>query len=617
MSNITPSQPSFVFGYWRPWKEDSNFIDSYLDYAKDISLAKYGADTVGTYISIASKSQVQAINHLGQALGRGMNVLSNQISDVKQQMSESNQTLRFMNRNLDILIEQQKLSNLLLQSITELLRVPDNEKERQHSIELGLKFFVNAKNDPDLYADSLEELLKAESLMKQDYFVLHRIGLIYLYVEKYINPSKALEYFQKAAKYASVETSPSALLLANALTKNFNVVNSEVNNSKVKINYLAADSYEKAAFSAYVLGRFEEAVIYQSKAFRLNLTSENRFVLSKYQVRNNNINDAIVNLDMAIDETPLFALAVFNEIDLINEPEVIKIIAKKNEDADNKITGLIEKWKTLNSTEANEVLNDLRESLKKSYDVKISNYTKYDKKKQSIEKSIMELSGEIDAYITEVRKTSYCTWTSEVMEVDISELLNSKNIPLEKSQKIFDSFKKNAEKDRLTIGANYAGGIVFYLDKTGQHGLVCSDRDFGDVPWCFKGSYDSNKQIGAFGDGIANMQGMNNTKRIVDAASWEIERGILWSTKRPARTAARLCLESNYNGFVDWYLPTSKELELLSKLDLKGGLKNDIYWSSTEVNSWQANHILHSRYSPNCSSGRKECTFNVRAVRAF
>jgi hypothetical protein len=105
---------------------------------------------------------------------------------------------------MDVQIEQQKLSNLLLENIAELLRVPDSEKERQHSIELGIKFFVNASKDADLFADALEELLKAESLMKQDYFVLHRIGCIYLYVEKYINPEKALEYFLRAAKYASV-----------------------------------------------------------------------------------------------------------------------------------------------------------------------------------------------------------------------------------------------------------------------------------------------------------------------------------------------------------------------------------------------------------------------------
>ncbi len=34
MSNISPSKPSFVLGYCRPWKEDSNVIDSYLENRK-------------------------------------------------------------------------------------------------------------------------------------------------------------------------------------------------------------------------------------------------------------------------------------------------------------------------------------------------------------------------------------------------------------------------------------------------------------------------------------------------------------------------------------------------------------------------------------------------------
>ena len=242
MSNIKPTTPSFVFGYWRPWKENSNLIDSYLDYKRDTNLVKYGADTVGNYINQASKEQIKAINQLGQAIGRGMNVLSNQMEDI-------NETLGFLNRNLDVQIEQQKLSNLLLQNIAELLRVPDSEKERQHSIELGVKFFVNASKDEDLYSDALDELLKAETLMKQDYFVLHRIGCIYLHVEKYLDPEKALEYFLRAAKYASVESDSNAARLANILTNNFNTVNTELYSSEKQIGLLAADSFEKAAFA--------------------------------------------------------------------------------------------------------------------------------------------------------------------------------------------------------------------------------------------------------------------------------------------------------------------------------------------------------------------------------
>ena len=79
MSNISPSKPSFVLGYWRPWKEDSNAIDSYLDYVKDTKLAKYTADTVGKYVAKASRQQVGAINNLGRQLGNGLEIISNEI----------------------------------------------------------------------------------------------------------------------------------------------------------------------------------------------------------------------------------------------------------------------------------------------------------------------------------------------------------------------------------------------------------------------------------------------------------------------------------------------------------------------------------------------------------
>jgi tetratricopeptide (TPR) repeat protein len=323
MSNIKLAKPSIVFGYWRPWNEDSHLIDSYLDYARDVTLTKYGADIVGKYVSMASREQVLAINSLGQKIGLGMNVLSNQMAGISNQMvGISDQMtvvideLNFLNKNIDIMVEQQHLTNLLLEDISKLLRIPDREKERQQNILHGIKFFVNAEKDPDLFDDALEELLCAEQLMKQDYFVLHRIGLIYLHAHKHINPKKALDYFTRAAKYASVESDPDAVRLVNSLT----------NHDKSDIKYLAAESYENAAFAAYILGDFELAVANQSKALNFQTTPQNRFLYAKYLARNKQIKECIENLDIAIKKLPALALAVFKEIDLTNEPEVLDLV---------------------------------------------------------------------------------------------------------------------------------------------------------------------------------------------------------------------------------------------------------------------------------------------------
>jgi tetratricopeptide (TPR) repeat protein len=251
------------------------------------------------------------------------------------------------------------------------LRVPDSEKERQHCIELGIKFFVNASKDEDLFSDALEQLLKAESLMKQDYFVLHRIGCIYLYVEKYINPEKALDYFNRASKYALVESDSKAARLANVLTNNFKTVNSDLNNSGKTIGLLAADSFEKAAFAAYVLGRFSDAVIYQSKALKFNDNTKNRFLLAKYQVRSGETTDGVNNLDKCVDDDPVYSVATFKEIDLINEPEVLHLLKGKNLAINEKIDILIKKLKNLESTEAVSIVKEL-------IDLK-EHYIKFDK----------------------------------------------------------------------------------------------------------------------------------------------------------------------------------------------------------------------------------------------
>jgi len=652
MSNLSPITPSFTFGYWRPWKENSNLFDSYLDYAKDVSLTKYGADTVGSYINQASQEQVQAINQLGQAIGRGMNVLSNQMSDI-------NKTLVFLNRNMDIQIEQQKLSNLLLHNIAELLRVPDSEKERQHSIELGIKFFVNAKKDSDLYADALEELLKAESLMKQDYFVLHRIGCIYLYVEKYINPKKAFEYFVRAAKYASVESDPSAIRVINILNGDYlpdkkNRPPSS-NNKVAKIEQLVADSFEKGAFAAYVLGRFEDAVNYQSKALKFNSTSENRFLLSKYQVRNNNLKEAVDNLDKSIDEAPYLAIAAFKELDLINEPEVIKLIAQKNEVIDNKIKLLTENWKTVESSKASEVIKELSELSKKSYEIKIAHFNKYENEGKTINNGINELEGKIDAYINEVKQTTYCTFDADKIQTIINELKLAKDLPLEKMQVVFDKLKTETDADNLKIGSKYGGGIVFYLDDSGKHGLVCAEKDFGKAIMRanqFKGqSLDSGeygispevRDMKPFTKGRLGEQGRQYSIALAEKLGYFAEEVGFFKNKMvltKASTAPRLCLESKHNGFDDWYLPTIDELRLIHKLFLQlfddsgegrnGRFPNDFfdfkddekYWSSSVggdylgggsvIMSFTRDGKIEPRYY--CFGEKK---LNVRAIRNF
>jgi len=719
MSNITPTKPAFAFGYWRPWNEDSNVFNSYFDYTRDISLVNYAADTIGNYINQASKEQVQAINQLGQSIGQGMNILSNQISNIDR-------SLDFLNRNLDIQIEQQIISNLLLQNIIELLRVPESEKERQHNIELGLKFFVNASLDADLYEDALEELLKAESLMRQDYFVLHRIGCIYLYAAKYINPEKACDYFLRAAKYASVETNKQAIRSYNVLTLNSDnkkvksleqelkayendfdwddypeledsgyngwyfekytyelytvsdyiddgyycseedkiyfqsliddqSTNEELRNELIKIrntvnnilnkygyinsnissiHSIAADAYQKAAFTSYIMGRFSDAVNYQSRALKFESAPQNRFLLAKYQVRNGDISEGVLSLSKSIDDEPIYAVAAFKEIDLINQPEILNLISEKNQNIDKQIRELMDQWKVVESITAQDVIKELSELSEKSYEIKVSKFLSLKEKALDINKKVSLKLSEIEAYIDVINNTTYCTHDANDIQGIIHSLIEARNSTYEKMQQELESVKIRLEADKIKIGSRYAGGLVFYIDKTGNHGLVCAEEDFGEDKTLDLGVLGSRKlkvaiwggegEIGADENGIADGGGMRNSIKIVEHASWVFHKSWGQITKSPAPTAARFCLECNHNGFKDWYLPTYAELGLISRnlcLNGLGNFQGGSYWSSTQyepypgLHNYARMHYFYGTKLPDYDerNGRN----SVRPVRAF
>ena len=701
MSNISPSKPSFVLGYWRPWKEDSNAIDSYLDYVKDTKLAKYTADTVGKYVAKASRQQVGAINNLGRQLGNGLEIISDEIYQASNQqvsainnlenqigagmdllqnkLSDISSELNFLNRNNEILIEQQKLSNLLLQSISELLRVPDSEKERQHAIELGIKFFVNAKKDSDLYDDALKYLLKAEEIYEEDYFVLHRLGLIYLHVLKHIDIQKAHDYFERAAKYASIESDPEAIRLTNVLINTTNDSNSTSVDDLSAIEHLAAESFEKAAFASYVLGDFEADVTSQTKALNYSKTAKNYFTLAKYQARTNEIKSCIVNLEHAIENNPILLNAVFSEIELLNEPEVIHLIEQKNSAINDKITILINEFKKNNLEKANKIITELNilkgnrydlkleefksytsllvelnqiEANDKSLNVKIDelvekwklvvseDFQKYSKTLTDLKNNIVwnskvqiynqllgiynsevrlledkkdklkELKSKINYRISSIKELNLCTFTVDEIEKIIKELTLAKDLPLEQMEKIYEKINYQIESDKLKIGSSYQGGIVFYIDKSGKHGLICPKKDLSEACWGSKSNIHTKKELGS---------GKDNSQIMLNEAS-TVMGGFFGLNRKPLLTAARLCLELNLNGYNDWYLPSKEELKLMYKnlhLNKKGGFKNSPYWSSTSTC-----YLFNKADNINFFNGDtyeeyRDFSNNVRAIRAF
>jgi hypothetical protein len=157
----------------------------------------------------------------------------------------------------------------------------------------------------------------------------------------------------------------------------------------------------------------------------------------------------------------------------------------------------------------------------------------------------------------------------------------------------------NFMTDSIRIGSNYAGGIVFYLDSTGQHGLVCAPSDQGTYQWGCYGT-DISGTSTAFGTGQAN------TNLILSGCS-----------DRPI--AASVCEDLVLNGYSDWYLPSNQEL-LLMYQNLRiynlGNFSNEWYRSSSQFNSiddWG----VHFNFGYVTNLGKANGSYLVRAIRSF
>lgn len=148
------------------------------------------------------------------------------------------------------------------------------------------------------------------------------------------------------------------------------------------------------------------------------------------------------------------------------------------------------------------------------------------------------------------------------------------------------------------IGQNRMGGIVFYIDGTGQHGLISatSDQSTG-AQWGCYGTLIVTAT--AFGTGQAN------TTAIVNGCS-------------TAGIAARICNDLVLNGYSDWFLPSKDELnQMYTQKAAIGGFTDYYYWSSSQTPNNEYAALAVSLANGSLNSDGKYLTFYVRAVRAF
>jgi hypothetical protein len=152
----------------------------------------------------------------------------------------------------------------------------------------------------------------------------------------------------------------------------------------------------------------------------------------------------------------------------------------------------------------------------------------------------------------------------------------------------------------FTIGQHFGGGIIFFIDNTGQHGLISAINDQGTgISWNKNG-----KNVVTNATGTARGTGHSNTNKIVNVQG------------KTGTYAALLCFKYKHDGFTDWYLPSKDELNLLyQQRNVVGGFGATNYWSSSETGkgtAWDQEFGGGFQFKDS-----KSFTLNVRAIRSF
>jgi len=174
--------------------------------------------------------------------------------------------------------------------------------------------------------------------------------------------------------------------------------------------------------------------------------------------------------------------------------------------------------------------------------------------------------------------------------------------------------RNDNQRNLYNIGDFAFGGIVFYVDESGEHGLVCAKNDQSNgAKWGERRKVRKNERLS---------EEMFSTVTIFNGKSKKSAKS---GNDYASRICKRLKIKEGGVTYNDWYLPSKDELNLMylnkDKINnaaiANGGksFEKTYYWSATEYDYTSA----WVQYFENGKQAQhyKNYKNNVRAIRAF
>ncbi len=268
---------------------------------------------------------------------------------------------------LSLSVDQARIGKIFNDDIALLLHAPSSETPWFKKLEQGLSLYRDASPDNQNYARALQtltELLDSGQTVHIDYVILHRIGLLYLYVPSLLDLAKAEAYLIKAAECMLEENDPLTKRLlssladagARGLTEDFSFLMKRV----------AAESFFHAGVACYAQGELVAAADLFGKSRELFHLPEAGYLQAKCFIALGRHNDAAPILEDVIKAQRIYAFKAATDTDIFQKPVVLAVLTKLRDEAFREAAVHIQRCRSemIQGSQAAPVLSEMEQRVK-------------------------------------------------------------------------------------------------------------------------------------------------------------------------------------------------------------------------------------------------------------
>ncbi len=278
---------------------------------------------VARYIATCSKLVLGDVEEPFPSLVAVFKKLDHHINHIGDAEATPMQYGMMIDWRLALGLDQARLKRVLETPVKTLFGLGDDKRDLIAHYETAFKAYASAKTD-DQYGEALSQLNLLSGNDENNGIINFRIGLLYLYRPELFNLDYATAFFEKSAEQLLNENTDqwSTVLLEGLVEINREEYHETLYKSDLK-KWLASESYFHAAVSYYLREKFDEALLFVTKALENQPDfQEAKYLKAKLSCRLDDCDMATDMLFEVFQKERLFSIQSLLESEFWNKKNV-------------------------------------------------------------------------------------------------------------------------------------------------------------------------------------------------------------------------------------------------------------------------------------------------------